>query len=86
MTQPPLTIALSSVLTAAVDGAGRPQLLATLHPEFGRAVARQAAADEPGMAQVLPIPRVIPLPRRGSTPRPDQQEQPDPGPEPSTAA
>jgi hypothetical protein len=53
MTRPPLTLTLTSVLTAAIDSAGRPGLLATLHPEFGRAMARPVEADVPGMAQVI---------------------------------
>lgn len=64
MTRPPLTLALTSVLAAQVEGAGRPALLATLHPEFGRAIAREAATTEPGLAEVIPLPRVIPMPRR----------------------
>jgi hypothetical protein len=79
MTRPPLTVTLSSVLTAAIDGADRPGLLATLHPEFGRAVTRPPAAEVPGMAQVITMPRVIPMPRRGPSPEPSEQpEQPDP--------
>ncbi len=77
MTRPTLTLALSSVLAAQVDGAGRPALLATLHPEFGRALARAQAPVEPGMAEVIPLPRVIPMPRR----EPAQAEsglEPDP--------
>jgi hypothetical protein len=69
MTRPPLTLALSSVLAAAVDGAGRPGLLATLHPPFGRDVPRPAP-PAPGLAQVITMPRVIPLPRRRRTPEP----------------
>ena len=89
MTRPPLTLALSSVLAAAIDHAGRPGLLATLHPEFGRTIARSAgAAKAPGLAQVIPMPRVIPLPRRGpdllittGTAHPDHPQNPDhPGP------
>ena len=84
MTRPPLTIALASVLTAAIDGAGRPGLLATLHPEFGRTVARPAEAEVPGMAQVITMPRVIQMPRRGPKRVPKQSERPDP--DPSSAA
>ena len=78
MTRPPLTIALSSVLAAAIDGAGRPGLLAMLHPEFGRPTARPVEAAVPGMAQVITMPRVIPMPRRHPT-------TPDPGSNPSAA-
>ena len=78
MTRPPLHLALSSVLTAAIDNAGRPGLLATLHPEFGRTVARPAEAEVPGMAQVIAMPRVIPMPRRGPKRLPKHPEQPDP--------
>ncbi len=88
MPRPPLTIVLSSVLAAAIDNAGRPGLLATLHPEFGRAVVRQAAADVPGLAQVITMPRVIPMPRRESPPALDHSDQhlPDPTLDPSSAA
>jgi hypothetical protein len=83
MTRPTLTIALSSVLAAAIDGAGRPGLLATLHPEFGRPASRPAEPVVPGMAQVIAMPRVIPMPRRG----PDTAgPEPGPDPEPSSAA
>lgn len=75
MTRPSLTLALSSVLAAAIDSAGRPALLATLHPEFGRPVDRSAEADEPGLAQVITMPRVIPMPRRAPDRLPDD---PDP--------
>ena len=96
MTRPPLTIALSSVLAAAIDGAGRPGLLATLHPNFGRPVVRQSEADLPEaseLAQVIILPRVIPMPRRDSGLFPNQPnqlnhpEQPaaDPDPDPSAA-
>jgi hypothetical protein len=80
MTRPPLTIALSAVLTAAIDGAGRRDLLATLHPDFGRAVTPQAPAEVPGLAPVITLPRVIPMPRRN----PDHPEPP--APDPSSAA
>ena len=87
MTRPPLTIALSSVLTAAVDGAGRPGLVATLHPEFGRPVPREVPAEVPGMAQVITMPRVIPMPRRGPAARPEPPQDPDsPDPDPTSAA
>lgn len=85
MTRTPLTVSLASVLTAAIDGADRPALLATLHPEFGRAIPRPRVPETPGLAKVLPMPRVIPMPRRnlssdGST------AEPPPCPEPSSAA
>lgn len=86
MTRPTLTLTLSSVLAAQVDGADRPGLLATLHPEFGRAVDRRPTPAEPGMAQVIPLPRVIPMPRQH---RPDAMatpEQPDLEPDPTSAA
>ena len=83
MTRPPLTVALSSVLAAAIDGAGRPGLLATLHPEFGRPPVRPAEVEVPGLAQVITMPRVIPMPRRIGTP--DDSATPEP-PEPSSAA
>jgi hypothetical protein len=78
MTRPPLHLALSSVLTAAIDNAGRPGLLATLHPEFGRSVARPTEDETPGMARVIPLPRVIPMPRREPDPIPDPMLDPDP--------
>jgi hypothetical protein len=88
MTRPPLTLALTSVLAAQVEGAGRPALLATLHPEFGRTIAREAATAEPGLATVIPLPRVIPMPRHHQHPAPDpDQDHPDhPGIDPTTAA
>lgn len=88
MTRPPLHLALSSVLTAAIENAGRPGLLATLHPEFGRTAARVAEADTPGLAQVIPLPRVIPMPRRGPDTHVDLPEHPDPvlDPDPTSAA
>jgi len=78
MTRPPLHLALSSVLTAAIENAGRPGLLATLHPEFGRTVSRSAEAARPGMAQVIPLPRVIPMPRRAPEPVLEPRLDPDP--------
>jgi hypothetical protein len=78
MTRPTLTLTLSSVLTAAIDNAGRPGLLATLHPEFGRTVVREPRAGAPGMAQVISMPRVIPMPRRGPDALLDPPEPPDP--------
>ena len=78
MTRPPLTLTLSSVLTAAIDNASRPGLLATLHPQFGRPVVRQPEAGVPGMARVIPLPRVIPMPRRASDLTLDPPEHPDP--------
>jgi hypothetical protein len=78
MTRPTLTLTLSSVLTAAIDNAGRPGLLATLHPEFGRTVVRQPETAAPGMAQVISMPRVIPMPRRGPDAPLDPPEPPDP--------
>ena len=92
MTRPPLTVALSSVLTAAIDGAGRPGLLATLHPEFGRALPRtdqdEAPQDAAGLAQVITMPRVIPMPRRGPAPDrgPEQYGPEHPDPDPFSAA
>jgi len=78
MTRPPLHLALSSVLTAAIENAGRPGLLATLHPEFGRTVSRSVEAGRPGMAQVIPLPRVIPMPRRAPEPALEPRLDPDP--------
>jgi hypothetical protein len=84
MTRPTLTLALASVLGAAVEGAGRPALLTTLHPEFGRTVGRRHQARTPGMAQLIHLPRVIPMPHRERA-LPDSPEQADPEPDPSAA-
>jgi hypothetical protein len=88
MTRPPLSIALSSVLAAQVDGAGRPALLATLHPQLGRAPARPTPAEQPsprhrpGWQDQAPsgLAPVIPLPRRHLE---STAEQPDPDPTPA---
>ena len=80
MTRPPLTLALTSVLAAAVGDAGRPELLATLHPEFGRPVVRSVPASAPGLGQLIMMPRVIPMPRREAAPqpRPEHPTHPEP--------
>jgi len=82
MTRPTtLTVALSSVLAAAIDNAGRPGLLATLHPELGQTLPRPRAATESDLAQVFTMPRVIPMPRQDSTPvepTPDPPSTPTP--------
>jgi hypothetical protein len=68
--------------TAAIDGAGRPGLLATLHPEFGRGVPRPTPTAEQGLAQVITMPRVIPMPRRGPARLHEAGEHPDSPPNP----
>jgi hypothetical protein len=45
MNRPPLSLALASVLTAQVEGSGRPALLAMLHPDFARRLAQPPAAQ-----------------------------------------
>ncbi|HST85339.1 MAG TPA: hypothetical protein VLL08_26600 [Kineosporiaceae bacterium] len=89
MNRPPLSIVLSSVLAAAIEGAGRPGLLAALHPDFGRPVIRQDVPDVPGLAQVITLPRVIPMPRRAAHPLANHPEQltddPNPDPDPHAA-
>jgi hypothetical protein len=79
------------VLSAAVEGADRPALLAILHPPFGRAVAARLKPQMPGLAQVIPMPRVIPMPQFSERVGPDADPDvsPDVGPdrpEPDTAA
>jgi hypothetical protein len=89
MTRPPLTLALSSVLTAAIDNAGRPGLLATLRPDLDRTAPNpgpghlKPVTADPPLAQVITLPRVIPMPRRGPAgyPNPAQDSEP---PAPST--
>jgi hypothetical protein len=86
MTRPPLTLALSSVLTAAIDNAGRPGLLATLRPDLDRTAPASERAGltsvtaEPPLAQVITLPRVIPMPRRGPA------GYPNPAPDTATPA
>jgi hypothetical protein len=84
MTRPPLTLALTSVLAAAIDNAGRPELLATLHPAFGRPVVRSVPAPVSGdgtdLGKLIMMPRVIPMPRRGSAPRPRPEHPGHPEP------
>jgi hypothetical protein len=86
MTRPPLSLALSLVLAAAIDGAGRPALLATLHPEL-TGLPRQSTGRSrtgPGLAQVIPLPRVIPMPRRrDDLSRAPEQHHPEPDPTPA---
>jgi hypothetical protein len=88
VTRPPLTLALTSVLAAVVDGADRPALLATLRPHFGRPVTARPARrriETPGLARVIQLPRVIPMPGHHlGEGKLDERTEPDT--EPDTAA
>jgi hypothetical protein len=72
--RPPLTLALTSVLAARMDGAGRPGLLAATVRRSDPIPQPQRAAGQQ-LAAVIPFPRVIPMPRR---PEPDPDRTPDP--------
>ncbi|MBT0773564.1 hypothetical protein KIH74_31755 [Kineosporia sp. J2-2] len=61
MDRPPLTLVLTSVLSAAVENTNRPALLATV-----RDSPRTDDEERAGRGGVVPAPGVIPLPRRAS--------------------
>jgi hypothetical protein len=59
MERPPLTVVLTSVLSAAVENPNRPALLATLRPQLGAPLQAQFGTNEgrPDTANVIPLPR-----------------------------
>jgi hypothetical protein len=64
MTRPTLTLALSSVITAKVEGQRRAGLLAVVRPDH-------RGTDGGPDATVIPLSRVIPLPTRPRDDEPD---------------
>jgi hypothetical protein len=63
MDRPTLTLALSTVLAARVEGERRSGLLAVIRPDFQRSGPRsRGPVTHDGT--VVPLPRVIPMPTR----------------------